>query len=164
MQLHPRTFNQSTGFNLNCSWYLTIIICQHVRAISKKNSYPNSQIKLSTWFHPLFPKWSTPIKGCWAPREYSGYKYNVQPHHLSYQRLFMETDTFSEMLNTNGMVMQQITYDFIVCCVQASFKPYFHFLWHRGLSYGTQFYVFLYQLNKMSLYEDWICQFCHQNL
>jgi len=122
MQLCPRTSSQGRGFNLNCSWYLTNIMYQHVRTISKKKSYPNSQIKLSTWLHPLFPKWPTPGRGCWAPREYSGYKYNVQPHHLSCQHLFIEMDTVSEMLNTDGMVMQQIKYDFIVCCVQASFK------------------------------------------
>jgi hypothetical protein len=58
---------------------------QHVRPISKKKAYPNSQIKLSTQFHPLFPKWSTPGKWCWSPRVYCGYKYNVQPRPLSYQ-------------------------------------------------------------------------------
>jgi hypothetical protein len=72
MQLRPKTFSQGTGFSLTSSWYLTIIICQHVRTISKK-SYPNSQIKLSIWSHPLFPRWSSPVKGYWAPREYSGY-------------------------------------------------------------------------------------------
>lgn len=30
------------GIQPNSSWYLTIITCQHVRAISKKKSYPNS--------------------------------------------------------------------------------------------------------------------------
>jgi hypothetical protein len=109
MQWHSKTLSQGTGFNLNCSWYLNTIMCQHVRAISKKKESPNFQIKLTTLFCPLFPKWSTPGKRCLAPRVCYGYNYNVQPHHLAYQRLIMETDTVSALLNTNSLVTQLIT-------------------------------------------------------
>jgi hypothetical protein len=142
MQLCLRTFCQGMGFNLNCSWYLTIIMCQHVRAISKNKSYPNYQVKLSTCFHPLFPKWSTPGKGCWAPREYSGYS-TVYSHNTCPINTSLWRQTVSEMLNMNGMIMQQITLVFIVYCVQASFKSEFHFVWHRGLSNGPQFCVLI---------------------
>jgi hypothetical protein len=164
MQLHPTTFSQGTGFNLNCSWYLTAIMFQHVRPSARRRHT------------------QTPRSNCLPNSTHCSQSGQHQEENAELQECTVVISTMYSHVPcpVNTWLWRQI--QSLKCWIQMAWScSWSHKTsWcvvfrqasnHNFILYGTEVCLMalncvcsLYQLNKMKPYEDWSCLFWHQKL